>query len=107
MNDLRSVSAKYHRPCYVNICKNDDAPDKTIDPRIMNTNKAMKKIIDYIDHPHCQFSLSELMNVVSDNLPSHVTIKRRLEDYYGEDLVVSSYQGLSTLFIKKKNIRTF
>ena len=30
------------------------------------------------------------------------TIKRRLEEYYNEDLVVSNYQGLSTFFTFKK-----
>lgn len=42
------------------------------------------------------------MNVVSHNPPSPKTIKRRLEEYYAEDLVVSNYEELSTLFCFKK-----
>ena len=89
MNDLRSVSAKYHRSCYADILKRDNTPEQTIDPLTINTNNAMDQIIDYIDdHPDCQFSLNELMNVVTDNLPAPKSIKRRLEEYYDEDLVV-------------------
>ena len=70
MNDLRSVSAKYHRSCYADILKQDNTPEETIDPRTINTNNAMDQIIDYIDdHPDCQFSSNELMNVVTDNWP--------------------------------------
>lgn len=65
-NDLRSVSAKYHRSCYADIFEQDNTPDKTIEPRIINIHNAMQ-IIDYIDnHPNCRFSLTELMIVVSD-----------------------------------------
>lgn len=103
VNDLRSVSARYHRSCYANIMKPANTPEKTIDPRIMNTNHAMDEIIDYINnHPDCQFSLNELMKVVSGNSPAPQTIKHRLEEYYAEDLVVSNNEGQSTLFCFKK-----
>ena len=77
MNDLRSLSAKHHRLCYADILKQDNTPEKTIDSRTINTNNAMDQIID--NHPDCQFSLNELMNVVTDNPPAPKTFKRRLE----------------------------
>lgn len=89
--------------CFAQIVKQEKTPEKTIDPLIVNVNDAMDQIIDYIENNRdCQFSLSELINVVPDNPPTPKTIRRRLEEYYAEDLVVSNYQGLSTLFCFKK-----
>lgn len=103
LNDLRFVNVKYHRVCYTDILKQNSKPEKTIDPRIIKTDKAMGKIINYInEHPDYLFSLAELMNVVADDLPHLQTIKNRLHQYYGDDLVISSYRGLSTLLCLKE-----
>ncbi|KAK9873440.1 hypothetical protein WA026_022672 [Henosepilachna vigintioctopunctata] len=42
------------------------------------------------------------MDVVGDNPPAPKTIKRQLKEHFEEDLIVSNYQGLSTLFCLKK-----
>lgn len=54
----------------------------------------MDRIYEYLEEnkDQCQFSLRELSNVV-ENPPSDGTIKKKLTEKYGEDIVITSLVG--------------
>lgn len=96
--DLVAAEAQYHRPCYMKFCTSSRRSTGTIGrPISENVSSAMDIIYQYLDENRekCQFTLGELSNLVEDP-PSNSTIKRRLTEKYGNNIVIRSKSGCTT-----------
>lgn len=96
---MSAVGAQYHQKCYSTFC----LPVRPVGSKIgrpsdPHVSDAMQEIFDYLENnrDECQFSLRELANV-TENPPSDITIRRKLEEKYGDDIVIGAVSGHPTL----------
>lgn len=49
----------------------------------------MEVIFHFIENiDDCQFSLSDLINRLKDYVPSELTVKRKLKEKYGDEIII-------------------
>lgn len=99
--DLRSVHAKYHSTCYKDLFKGEHSEKVQVEEEQKSSiDEVMEQIFAYMERANDNlFSLGDLKSMVSlENLPDDKTIKKRLIERYGHELVVSSRAGKSTFF---------
>lgn len=97
--NFETLGALYHVRCFgaIHIPLNFQKDKVNITQKI---NEAINLIIEYIDnHEHTQFTLQELAEHLPQNIhkPHESTILSRLQQHYGNDLVVASNQKTSTI----------
>lgn len=89
--DLVAVNAEYHRKCIENFYK----LPKTLEKRgrtTINTDQVMEIMYNYLEEngEECQFSLGQLMDLIPEDSRPHIkTVKKRLEEKYGDDIMIS------------------
>lgn len=93
--DLVAEVAQYHRPCYARFCLPTRSSGATLGrPEDAEIADGMARVYKYLqeNEDKCQFSLRELSSLL-DNPPSDATLKRKLIEHYGDDLVITSLVG--------------
>lgn len=77
ISDLVAVEAVYHERCYINFFKKPTTRGKSGRPLVDDVTTAMEVIFDFIENSDdCQFSLSDLINLLKDYVPNELTIKK-------------------------------
>lgn len=99
IDSLVAHRAIYHVKCFSEIRLPVTAQDdkRNVTGRI---DEAMSHIYEYIDnHEHTQFSMIELIQSLPDNVhkPGDSTIRRRLQEHYGKDLVLLGNKKSGTI----------
>lgn len=60
-------------------------------PLVDDVTSALEVIFNFIKNSdECQFSLSKLMNLIKGYVPTEKTIKRKLKEKYGNDIILST-----------------
>lgn len=99
-----AVGAGYHISCYdafrLTVLRPSSEQRKRGRPEADFTIVAMEEIYRHIEEngDECQFSLTELKNCVTDKCPDDRVIIKKLEEKYGDKLIISKVDGKSTLF---------
>ena len=105
--DLVAAEVRYHNRCHTyfrcgQILSDDDADDRRPvgRPKHQSANDAFEEMCNYMEgNDDCQYSISELMDKVRENLPTDVdcfsnkTLKAKLRDRYGDGLVITDLAG--------------
>lgn len=86
VSNFETIGAGYHIKCYNEICNPLDCHN-----HLVGLTDKIALIVQYIkDHEHTQFTLSELVEQLPDDVykPSERTILSRLKSYYGDQKLV-------------------
>lgn len=95
--DLVAADAQYHQPCFVSFFKPPKGGKCANHPSDEVTD-AMNKIFSFIESgDECQFTMTDLINSVTGYVPTERTIKKRLIENYGDDILIS---------VQKKKVTT-
>lgn len=87
--DLVAAEAKYHQNCLNKFNLPVSRGKKSGRPE--NVAAAMEKIFSFLENNEdSQFTLNELKEVVSDYLPDNKTIKKKLEEKYGDRIIITT-----------------
>ena len=107
VNDLIAINARYHAECLLRIKNEIKNSSMKLDNPWSKVSNAMEEVFKYIEeNDDCQFTLRELRNVItSEYVPDERTIKKRLEENYKDEIVISNKFGKSSIvcFKKKEN----
>lgn len=91
--DLVAVEALYHKGCSINFFKDPATGKKGGRPPVDDVKTAMEVIYDFIEKgDECQFALSDLISLIEGYVPDERTIKKKLEEKYGEDIIITKNQ---------------
>lgn len=103
--DLVGEGARYHRPCYGKFCRPRASGKPSGRPLDESIKSSMERIFNYLEEnkDDCEFSLSELRDVVDDDPPTNVTIKKKLVEKYGDDIVITSHVGRTPIISFRNN----
>lgn len=103
--DLVALDARYHLFCQRMLYK---SPSKGLGRGSNNAysssvDKAMDKIFTYLEgnSDECQFSLNQLIEQIEGEKPDIRTIKKRLFEKYGDDVLVVDPANTSSVFCFK------
>ena len=97
--DLVAAEARYHGTCYANFLK---LPSKRKPGRAQNYDlaEAYEKLFSYLsENDECQYSVDELLHKVAEYLPqstqlcSEKTLKKKLEEHFGDNVIIASRRG--------------
>lgn len=89
--DLVAVKAKYHKNCINNFYKLPGRCQKRGQPT-PNIDKAMEVVFKFLEEnrEECQFSLGQLLDEIPEDSRPHIkTVKKRLEEKYGDDIIIA------------------
>lgn len=99
--DLVQLNARYHKNCYTKFLRNEKPTNgKRGRPICAEIEEIMRQVFRYIDDnmDDAQFSIDEIRNAMNVELPDNRTIKRKLVDHYGENMLVIDSKGKPTIF---------
>ena len=105
VGDLHAADAIYHEDCYKRFLLTS-APSKRKAGRPQDEGilEAMEEIYDYIEgNDNCQFSMDELLEQVTGELPHVKTIKEGMREKYEDRVVFSTIRTRQTVV----SFRTF
>jgi len=104
--DLVAAEAKYHQHCLNKFNLPVSRQKKSGRPADENVAEAMDKIFSFIENNEdSQFTLNELKEVVSDYLPDNKTIKKKLEDKYGDRIIITTKKtGFTIISFRETHI---
>lgn len=91
ISDLVAADAKYHNSCMKKFRILPAGTDKKGRPPATNIEEAMNNIYTYLEEnsEECQFPLDKLLNEIKgDYLPHLKTVKAKLLEKYGEDVLI-------------------
>ncbi|XP_028418322.1 uncharacterized protein LOC114543611 [Dendronephthya gigantea] len=97
--DLVAAEARYHGNCYANFLK---LPSKRKPGRPQDNDlaEAYEKLFSYLsENDECQYSVDELLHKLAEYLPqskdlcSEKTLKKKLEEHFGDDVIIASRRG--------------
>lgn len=89
--DLVVVKAEYHQKCIKNFYKLPGRLHKRGHPT-SNYDEAMEVVYNFLEdnREECQFSLGQLIDKIPEDSRPHIkTVKKRLEEKYGDDIIIS------------------
>lgn len=95
VSDFVAVGARYHASC-VRKVNRGCSKDRAGRPVSNEVNSAMADIYDYIEEnsDECQFTFKELQECIKgDFVPYPTTIKQRLQEEYGHEILIFEKQG--------------
>lgn len=90
--DLIAVNAEYHQKCIHNFYRIPARVHKRPGQPTPNIDQAMEIIFTFLEEnsDECQFSLGQLLDEVPEDSRPHVkTVKKRLEEKYKDDIIIS------------------
>lgn len=98
--DLLASETRYHHICYKRLyyCAKGMTPGR---PFSTDVDRAMELIFDYINDnaDECQFNLMEIVeNIALDFIPDRRTMKKRLKEEYGDEIIMFDAVGFQTIF---------
>ncbi|CAK1580968.1 unnamed protein product [Parnassius mnemosyne] len=99
VGDLHAVDAIYHVDCYKKFTlatlPSKRKAGRPIDEGI---SEAMNEIYDYIEkNDNCQFSMDDLLGQITGEPPTVKTIKARMKEKYGDQIVFSTTRTKQTV----------
>lgn len=98
ISDLVAVEAIYHERCYINFFKKPTTGGKSGHPLDNDVTTAMEVIFDFIENSDdCQFSLLDLIKLLKDYVLSELTIKRKLKEKYGDEIIIATNNKVTTI----------
>lgn len=99
--DLIAAYAQYHSKCYKDLYGRPKVQEhKRRGPHAVDIDKAMQCIYDYIENSddECQFSMEQLIEQIKGNYQPEVkTVKARLIEKYGDDILFASIKKKKTV----------
>lgn len=90
VDDLVAADGIYHQLCFVSFFTHLSTGKKRGRPEVKDITTAMEQIYSYLENnDDCQVSLCELMSQCVGYVPSEATIKNKLNQKYGDNIIIT------------------
>lgn len=102
--DLVAVNAEYHQKCLKSFYHPPKSAQKRGFRPSPSVDEAMQVIFSYIDEnsDECQFSIQQLLELIEeDSRPHSKTVKSRLQEKYGDQIIISESRRGPVVSLKR------
>lgn len=96
---LVAHEARYHEKCLSKfLLKNPQSSSRVGRPEDIRRSEAFERVLQYLkNNDDCQFTMTELLNVMGEDAYSAKYLKSKLEAEFGRDILFSSLQGVGSV----------